>query len=391
MKQNRYCKVILVAGTRPNFMKVAPLIRAIDAFNNSMNQIKLNKILVHTGQHYDFNMSDSFFKDLELTKPDIYIGVGSCTQGEQTGRILIEFEKICFKEKPNIVIVVGDVNSTLACTLAASKLHIPIAHVESGLRSFDRKMPEEINRVVTDALSSFLFTTSKDANNNLKKQGIDSSKIFLVGNVMIDSLVYHKEHALRTNILKYLGLISHRYAILTLHRPSNVDNKKSLEGILKTLKQVSKKLPIIFPIHPRTRNQIEAFGLSHYLNYISMPTTRNIYPVNSIVCIDPVGYLEFINLMINAKFVLTDSGGIQEETTFLGIPCLTLRDSTERPVTIKKGTNKLVGNNPERIIREAEKIISSKSKKGVNIPYWDGKAAERIVNIIHKAIGDYID
>lgn len=389
MKSEKRFRVMLVVGARPNFMKIDPVIRAINRFN-SLNQVQIEKTLVHTGQHYDFNMSEIFFKDLNITEPDIYIGVGSGTHGEQTGRILIEFEKLCLEQKPDLVVVVGDVNSTVACALCSAKLHIPVAHVESGLRSFDRKMPEEINRIVTDVLSDFLFTTCEDANKNLEKEGIDRSKIFLVGNVMIDSLLYYKDRALKNDVLKRLGLIDpdnrlsvQDYAVLTLHRPSNVDDRKYLERILKTLEQVGKKLPIVFPVHPRTMRQIKNFGMTKK----QPATTSGLKPVTGITCIEPLGYLQFINLMASAKFVLTDSGGIQEETTALGVPCFTLRDSTERPVTIEKGTNTLIGNNPEGILKEAEKVVSGKGKKGEDIPYWDGKAAERIISIIAEHFG----
>ena len=394
----RFKKWILVAAARPNFMKVAPLIRAIHA-HNKLNGDNVYPLLVHTGQHYDVNMSDSFFKDLQLPEPDIYLGVGSGTHGEQTGKVLIEFEKVLFSEKPDLVIVVGDVNSTLACTLAASKLHIPVAHVESGLRSFDRKMPEEINRIITDALSDYLFTPSPDGDENLIKEGISKEKVFLVGDIMVDSLLYNLENAKETHILELLSLQPAQqptsnnlqstifngqsvrpYALLTLHRPSNVDNKDAFLRIINALTEISKRIPILFPAHPRTRKQIEAFGFQHH--FINLTNNKSRITNNGIYLANPFGYLDFLNLMAHAKIVLTDSGGIQEETTVLNIPCVTLRDTTERPITLTEGTNVLVHNDHKKIVEEVTKILNGNLRPGTCPDIWDGHTAERIVEIL---------
>ncbi|CAD7779323.1 UDP-2,3-diacetamido-2,3-dideoxy-D-glucuronate 2-epimerase [Candidatus Methanoperedenaceae archaeon GB37] len=304
----------------------------------------------------------------------------------QTAKIMIEFEKVCLRERPDLIIVVGDVNSTIACALVASKLGIKIAHIEAGLRSFDRAMPEEINRVLTDAISDYLFTTCEDANENLRKEGIPEEKIYFVGNVMIDTLLRYKERAKKSNILEKLGLNKdlqvRSYALLTLHRPSNVDNRETFINILKALKDVSEKIPIIFPAHPRTQRQIKSFGLEKYFNFVNIESNSCVNIENSINLLDPLSYLDFLNLMANAKFVLTDSGGIQEETTILNIPCLTLRENTERPVTLKEGTNTIVGSNPEKIISKSMDILNGKKKIGRIPKLWDGKAAERIINIL---------
>ncbi len=382
-------KWILVAAARPNFMKIAPLIRAVDAYNNE-NGVNIHPFLVHTGQHYDVNMSDSFFKDLNLPEPDVHLGVGSGNHGEQTGKVLIEFEKVLLDQKPELVIVVVDVNSTLAGSLAAVKLHIPVAHVEAGLRSFDRSMPEEINRILTDAISDYLFTPSPDGDENLLKEGIPSQKIFLVGDIMVDSLLFNLEIAKKTDILERLGLQQKSstdhcqpttdYCLLTLHRPSNVDNKESLSRILGALAKVSSRIPILFPAHPRTRKQIEAFGFQQHF----IDLTNNKLPIanNSIYLADPFGYLDFLNLMAHAKIVLTDSGGIQEETTVLNIPCITLRDTTERPITLSEGTNVLVKDDPKRIVEEVESILAGQKREGHCPAIWDGHTAERIVKIL---------
>jgi len=375
-------------------MKIAPIIRAIKKHNNNIhsylvaNQSKLDAILVHTGQHYDYEMSKVFFEDLELPEPDIYLGAGSGTHAEQTGKVMMGFERVLQDEKLDLVVVAGDVNSTLACALAAVKLHIPVAHVEAGLRSFDRSMPEEINRLLTDQISDYLFTPSPDADENLKREGIPEDKIFFVGDVMVDSLLYNLDKAKRSKILEELGLqlptancqLPTDYALLTLHRPSNVDDPESLHNILEALKKISREIPIIFPIHPRTRKQVEHFGFQDY--FVDLTNHESRITHNGICLVDPLGYLDFLNLMLHSKFIMTDSGGIQEETTVLDIPCLTLRDTTERPITISQGTNILVHNDTKRIVREAGKILDGRGKKGNCPELWDGRAAERIVEII---------
>jgi UDP-N-acetylglucosamine 2-epimerase (non-hydrolysing) len=365
-------KIISVAGARPNFMKIAPICRAVKKWNSDCGSNRvLENIIVHTGQHYDENMSQAFFKDLDIPVPDINLEVGSGFHGEQTGKIMIEFEKACMDIRPDLVLVVGDVNSTIAAALVATKLHIPVAHVEAGLRSLDRKMPEEINRLLTDVISTYLFTTCDEADKNLLKEGIAKEKIFLVGDVMIDSLLYHKEMASRHNVPKELGLqgVDHDggYCLLTLHRPSNVDTRESMAPIMEAVYEVAKRIPVIFPVHPRTGQKLKEFNLTKGAG---------------IHFVEPLSYLKFLSLMLKARFVMTDSGGIQEETTALDIPCLTLRDTTERPVTLEKGTNTLVHNDKEKIIMEAQKIIEGNGKKGIRPELWDGMAAERIVRIL---------
>ena len=335
--------------------------------------LKLKPILVHTGQHYNKEMSKLFFDDLNLPSPDIYLGVGSASHAEQTAKVMVKFEKVLLEEKPDLVVVVGDVNSTIACALTAVKLSVPVAHIEAGLRSFDKTMPEEINRILTDSISTYLFTTCRDANDNLLREGISKKKIHFVGNVMIDTLLKHIDKALQSNILDKLNLIPKRYAVLTLHRPSNVDNKKVFIEMLNAIEEIQKKIKFVFPIHPRTMKKIVEFKLEN-----------RIKRMKNFKIIEAMGYLDFLKLMSDSKLVLTDSGGIQEETTILKISCITLRDTTERPITVTKGTNIIVGSNKEKIIKESLKIIRGKGKQG-NIPeLWDGKAAERIVRCIEK-------
>lgn len=359
-------KIISIVGARPNFVKIAPVVKLLRKHKC------IDSLLVHTGQHYDSRMSKVFFEDLELPKPDIYLNVGSHSHASQTAKIMVGLEKVMVGEKPDLVIVVGDVNSTLAGALVASKLSIPIAHIEAGLRSFDRTMPEEINRILTDSVSELLFTPSKDADRNLHKEGIHKSKVHFVGNVMIDSLMkFRKVISKNDNLLKALKIGKKGYAILTLHRPSNVDNLNDLKKILDGLFAIQKKVKIIFPVHPRTRFFIKRFGLDKYLKRMK-----------NIIMIDPVGYLDFLALINNSLFVMTDSGGIQEETTVLDIPCLTVRENTERPVTVKEGTNTIVGTDPEKIIKESYRILNGFTKKGRVPDLWDGKAADRIVRII---------
>ncbi|KKM73613.1 hypothetical protein LCGC14_1408700 [marine sediment metagenome] len=363
-------KIILVGGARPNFIKIAPLIWELKKKHEKVDGI--DYLFVHTGQHYDNEMSNIFLKDLDLPNPDINLRVGSASNAVQTANIMIRFEQVCINEQPDIAIVVGDVNSTIASTLVAAKLGIKTAHVESGLRSFDRTMPEEINRILTDSISELLFTTCRDADDNLRREGIPKEKIFFVGNIMIDSLNHFKEKAKKIKAFKKFGLSPGNYAVLTLHRPSNVDDKESLKGILSAINDISNHMPIVFPIHPRTRNSVKRFALNNYL-----------VNKNSIHLSKALSYLEFISLLMDAKFVLTDSGGIQEETTILGIPCLTLRNNTERPITVKEGTNTIIGNNSEKIIKESMKILKEGNKEKLTIPeLWDGNAAKRIIDIL---------
>ncbi len=360
-------KVLNIVGARPNFMKIAPIYAEM-----KRRESEFLPLIVHTGQHYDEKMSDAFFNDLGMLKPDVYLGIGSASHAVQTAKIMLEFEPIVLKEKPDWVLVVGDVNSTIACALVCSKLGVKIAHVEAGLRSWDRDMPEEINRILTDSISDLLLTPSPDGNENLKKEGIPDEKVKLVGNVMIDSLFRNLEFAKKSNIREELGLIDKDYAAMTLHRPSNVDERETFEGLLDALSEISQKIPIIFPAHPRTASRIKEFGFSDRIAN------------SNIKIVEPLGYLDFLNLMSNSKLVLTDSGGLQEETTALKIPCLTLRENTERPITIEMGTNVLVGTNPEKIKQEAFKILETEdfAKDAKNPPLWDGKTAERICDAL---------
>ena len=363
-------KVIHIVGARPNFMKVAPIYKAIAA------RTQLVQVLVHTGQHYDVKMSDVFFTDLGLPAPDVHLGIGSGSHAQQTARMMVELEKVFLEHKPDLVSVVGDVNSTLAAALVAVKMHIPIAHVEAGLRSFVQYMPEEVNRLVTDRLADLLLTPSRDADANLLKEGIDPSRIHFVGNVMIDSLLSSKEEAERLPTLKNLGLTPRGYAVCTLHRASNVDDPRLLAGLLDAVAHVSTRLPVIFPVHPRTRKVIAEQGLSQIFE--RHPDLR---PV------DPMGYMEFVGLTSQAKLILTDSGGLQEETTALGVPCLTLREETERPVTVEEGTNEVVGTDPERIRQAADRILDGQGKKGRVPELWDGRASERIADLFARYLG----
>lgn len=352
-------KIISVVGARPNYMKVAPIHRAFQNYSD-----KVQHLICHTGQHYDANMSDIFFRELELPQPDFYLGVGSGTHAEQTAKIMIEFEKVLMKERPDLVIVVGDVNSTIACSLVAVKLGIKVAHVEAGLRSFDRTMPEEINRLLTDQIADYLFVTEKSGIENLKNEGIADEKIFFVGNTMIDSLVYYLPKIEKSTILHELNLKSKEYIVVTLHRPSNVDDPENLVKIFDEFKKITEKYKIVFPIHPRTRRTLQSSKID--------------YEHSNILLIEPVGYISFINLVKNSLIVLTDSGGIQEETTYLKIPCLTLRKNTERPITAEVGTNKLIGTEYHRIAEECFDTINNPPKNSQIPPLWDGRAAERI-------------
>lgn len=355
-------RVINVVGARPNFMKIAPIIEAMrrraDVFDD---------LLVHTGQHYDERMSRAFFEDLGIPRPDIDLGIGSGTHAEQTGRVMIAFEKVCIEHRPDLVIVVGDVNSTLACAVTAKKLGISVAHVEAGLRSRDMTMPEEINRLCTDAVSDYLFTTDEGADENLRREGVGEERIVFVGNVMIDTLLRHRELAARRPGV--CDLPDGAYAVLTLHRPSNVDDATTLEGVLEAVSGIGRQVPVVFPVHPRTRERIESFGLGAYIRDES-----GVRPL------EPLGYLEFLRLLLGARLVLTDSGGLQEETTVLGIPCLTLRFNTERPITCSAGTNLLVGNRTAEILAAAERILQGDTRSGSIPDKWDGRAAERIAD-----------
>jgi UDP-N-acetylglucosamine 2-epimerase (non-hydrolysing) len=356
-------KVINVVGARPNFMKVAPIVAAM-----KRREQEFTPLVVHTGQHYDAAMSDAFFADLDLPQPDVHLGVGSASHAAQTAAVMERFEPVVIQEKPDWVLVVGDVNSTFAAALVCVKLGVRVAHVEAGLRSRDRTMPEEINRILTDQIADLLFTPSADADQNLIAEGIPQERIRLVGNVMIDSLYQHLERAQQSTIKERLGLTGARYAVLTLHRPSNVDDRATFEGILTALEKISEELPIIFPVHPRAARTIAELGLLGRLK-----STRDLR------LIEPLGYLDFLNLYSCSQLVLTDSGGIQEETTVLGIPCLTLRENTERPITVSLGTNRIVGTNPAKIVAAALGALQQTTKVPVNIPLWDGNAAERIV------------
>ena len=358
-------KVINVVGARPNFMKVAPIVEAM-----KRREREFAPLVVHTGQHYDAAMSDAFFRDLELPDPDVYLGVGSASHAAQTAAVMERFEPVVLSEKPDWVLVVGDVNSTLACALVCSKLGVKVAHVEAGLRSRDRSMPEEINRLLTDQIADLLFTPSADANENLLAEGVPKERIRLVGNVMIDSLLKHLPRANQSKIREDLGLDEKDYAVLTLHRPSNVDTPETFARILNALGEISRRLPVVFPVHPRTRKTIAELGLA-----------ERVSDIKALRLIEPLGYLDFLRLYSGARLVLTDSGGIQEETTVLGIPCLTLRENTERPITVTLGTNKVVGTDPEKIISEAFAMLNEKSETTPRIPpLWDGHTAERILD-----------
>lgn len=361
--------VINVVGARPNFMKMAPIIEAMRKYPD-----RFRPLLVHTGQHYDERMSQSFFVDLGMPKPDLNLEVGSGSHAEQTARVMVEFEKVCLSHKPDLVIVVGDVNSTMACTIAAKKLGIKVAHVEAGLRSRDMSMPEEINRLCTDVLCDYLFTTDHFANENLAAEGVPPERIFFVGNVMIDTLLKHRELARRLELSGQWGLKPGAFATLTLHRPSNVDDPIVFRGILDALKAIGDNIPIIFPIHPRTRKMAEQFGFGDYFSTTAKP--RGLWIT------EPLGYLELLHLNANARMVITDSGGVQEEATVLGIPCITLRNNTERPITCEVGTNVVIGNSRDKILHHATAVLKGEAATGKVPEKWDGKAAERIVQVL---------
>jgi UDP-N-acetylglucosamine 2-epimerase (non-hydrolysing) len=366
-------KVLNIVGARPNFMKVAPIYAEMKRRAEEAGEFE--PLIVHTGQHYDAAMSDSFFNDLGLPKPDVYLGVGSGSHAAQTAKIMTEFEPVVLEHKPDWVLVVGDVNSTIACALVCAKLGIKVAHVEAGLRSRDRTMPEEINRILTDSISDLLLTPSTDGDENLKAEGIPAEKIRFVGNVMIDSLLGQLEIAKRSSVREALNVKEKEYAVVTLHRPSNVDERETFSGILEALLEISRQIPVIFPAHPRTKAKISEFGFGEQIEN------------SNIQLIEPLGYLDFLRLYSGARLVLTDSGGLQEETTVLSIPCLTLRENTERPITIEMGTNQLVGVDKEKIKTAAAEILQKNpSNNSAKIPpLWDGKAAGRICDALLEA------
>ncbi|MFZ3333255.1 MAG: UDP-N-acetylglucosamine 2-epimerase (non-hydrolyzing) [Candidatus Acidiferrales bacterium] len=369
-------RIMGVVGARPNFMKIAPLLAELRKVD------RVDHLLVHSGQHYGDQMSDTFFRDLELPEPDINLEVGSGSHAWQTAEVIKRLEPVAIEWKPQLVLVVGDVNSTLAASLVAVKLGIRLAHIEAGLRSFDMSMPEEINRKVVDAISDFLFVTEDSGVRNLQKEGVPADKIFMVGNVMIDTLLRFREVAVKSKVLQNHGLTGNNgatrpYAVLTLHRPANVDDHKALRDLLEVLGKIAQDLPILFPMHPRSEEQIRSQGLGKYLRERTQDP-----PSSGILAVPPLGYLDFLCLMDHARLVLTDSGGIQEETTVLGIPCLTLRENTERPVTVEQGTNEIVGRDLTKIMAAARRCLQGNRPAGRRPPLWDGKAAGRIVKIL---------
>ena len=359
-------RIVSVVGARPNFMKVAPIHRAFQKYAPAFVHC-----IVHTGQHYDATMSDAFFQDLEMPAPTVFLGVGSGSHAEQTAKVMVEFEKTCLELKPHFVIVVGDVNSTIACALVSVKLGIPTAHVEAGLRSYDRAMPEEINRMATDAICDYWFTTEESGNTILKQSGFPEKNIFFVGNTMIDSLHFAMQKANQSTLLSELQITPKGYGLVTMHRPSNVDDPVQLKELLTILAEISAERDIVFPMHPRTSSKIKEYGLASI-----------ILEGKNLLITHPKGYIDFLALMKNADFVLTDSGGIQEETTVLGVPCITARTTTERPVTVELGTNILIDPSAESIRKALHDIVHSPRKKGSIPPLWDGNAADRIASII---------
>lgn len=356
---NHRFKIHLIVAARPNYMKIAPLYHALKT------ESWIEPVLIHTGQHYDYNMSEAFFNDLGLPQPDVFLNVGSGTHAEQTSKVMLGYEKVCMAALPDLVVVVGDVNSTMAVAITAKKLHLRVAHLEAGLRSYDRQMPEEINRIVTDALSDLLWTPSPDGDENLLHEGVPAEKIVRVGNIMMDSYEMMRPKIEQSNILQELGLEASSYGVVTMHRPSNVDEKDKLAAITSVLAEICCELPLVFPLHPRTKKQLETFGL--YDEFAAAP---------GLSLVEPLGYLPFMRLVSSAKLVVTDSGGIQEETTYLNIPCLTLRDNTERPITVTEGTNKLV--DASNLLENFHKAMSGDWPNGVKPDLWDGQTALRI-------------
>lgn len=356
-------RIVLLVGARPNYMKAAPLWRALHA-----RMPRTTLTLVHSGQHYDANLSDVFFNELDMPRPDVSLGVGSGTHAEQTARVMTALEPVLLETPTDLLIVVGDVNSTVAGALTATKLRVPVAHIEAGLRSRDRTMPEEINRVVTDSISDLLFTPSEDADENLLREGIPEEKIHFVGNIMIDSLVAMLPQAAASAMLTSMNVEPRRYVCVTLHRPSNVDDPNTLLEIMKGLEAIGNQCPVLFPVHPRTRKQLKAAGWNAIGDGVQL-------------C-DPLGYLDFLKLMSDAGAVLTDSGGIQEETSFLGIPCLTVRENTERPITVSLGTNRLIKAESTTLIAALQEALSQQDRVRPEIPLWDGHTADRIVDVL---------
>jgi len=361
----RTIRIVNVCGARPNFMKIAPLMRAYRAHGH------IQPLLVHTGQHYDTNMSELFFRQLEIPEPDLNLEVGSSSHARQTAEIMIRFEPVVLEHRPDWVVVVGDVNSTIACALVATKLGVRVAHVEAGLRSFDRTMPEEINRMLTDAVSDLLLASEPSGVENLRREGVAPEKIHLVGNVMIDTLRANRQKAEQSNILERFGLQPRAYNVVTLHRPANVDDPQVFERIADALDEIQRDLPTVFPMHPRTRRNLGRLGLGQ--RFASMKRLH---------IVEPLGYLDFLKLMANAAVVLTDSGGIQEETTILGVWCLTLRENTERPITVEQGTNTVVGTDPQRILSEYRRCRLTPLDDPPTVEGWDGRAAERIATLL---------
>ncbi|SHO51451.1 non-hydrolyzing UDP-N-acetylglucosamine 2-epimerase [Desulfopila aestuarii] len=392
-------KLLSVAGARPNFMKLAAIAWAVDNFNNTISpdNCAIQHVIVHTGQHYDKKMSQTFFDDLAIPKPDINLEVGSGSHAVQTAEIMKKFEPVLLAEQPDVLLVVGDVNSTIACSLVAAKIEYPansnrrrplIVHVEAGLRSFDPDMPEEINRILTDSISDLLFVTEESGINNLRHSGVPDEKIHMVGNVMIDTLQRHLKKARLSDIREQLAL-PERYGIVTLHRPSNVDTQETLEPLLSAIHTISQDIPLIFPIHPRTLKHIELFGLTSLVNWSTYPDDELQHDHSSagsnsgVFIMPPLGYLDFLSLVEKASLVITDSGGIQEETTYLQIPCMTLRHNTERPITVTIGSNYLLGTSPEKILETASSILKGSAKTGSIPDKWDGMAGTRVVDIIY--------
>jgi UDP-N-acetylglucosamine 2-epimerase (non-hydrolysing) len=379
MPSSKQFKVFNIVGARPNMMKMAPIMAEMRKHTD------LSAALIHTGQHYDFAMSQVFLQQLGLGEPDFNLHVGSSSHHTQTAEVMKRFGEIVQAERPNMIVVAGDVNSTMACAIVGAKEAIPVAHVEAGLRSFDRTMPEEVNRVLTDSVSDLLFVTEKSGSENLQKEGVNRKQIHFVGNVMIDSLVLALDSARKSHLLSELGLAAQDYLVLTLHRPSNVDDPERLRQTLEAIAKIATKIPVIFPIHPRTATRAAALAISGMKTWQQSAEQIN---GAGIWTIPPASYIDFLGLVQGSSGVITDSGGIQEETTYLGIPCLTFRNNTERPVTVEVGTNRLIGANPDNLLDEAEKMLINTSRQPladyVPPPLWDGHASERIVKVIRE-------